>query len=72
MTNRKTIQEKLLELARIDGCQTSMQAANYIDYLEERLARSRTYIDTLRFRVAKLRRVRTLLKQELEQAKNGG
>lgn len=67
MTNRKTIQQKLMELAEQDGCQTSIQAAKHIDYLEDILRRNREYQDTLRRRLAKQRRKRELLQAEIDR-----
>lgn len=60
---------RLRELAAVDGCKTSLMAADHIDYLEKRLEKSRQYEETLRRKVDKWRRRYEQMKAA-QEAKN--
>ena len=56
----------LRDLTAQDGCQASLKAAAYIEYLERRLVSSRNYEETLRRKLAKVRHQRDELRRQLE------
>ncbi len=67
-TDHKAVLRALYEL---DGCEASRRAADYIEYLENRLEKDRDYQDLLRRKIYKIRRQRDEIQQrliELEKA----
>lgn len=57
----------LRALAAQDGCQTSLQAAAHIEYLERRLVSAKDYEETLRRKLAKARHQRDELRRMLQE-----
>ena len=60
----------LRKLAADDGCQASLKAADYIEYLERRLVSSRDYEERLRRKLGKARHQRNELARQLKEMEN--
>lgn len=52
------IKQRLLELAAVDGCETSKYAAHYIGKLEARIEKDEQYKKQLRIKLDRVRRKR--------------
>jgi hypothetical protein len=58
---------RLRLLAEQDGCQTSLQAADYIEKLQRQLKGHKDYLVHIRFKIGKLRHQRAELRRQLAE-----
>ena len=61
---------RLRELAAQDGCQTSLQAADYIEKLQRQIKGRNDYLVHIRFKIGKLRHQRAELRRQLAEKAN--
>jgi hypothetical protein len=61
----------LRALAAADGCEASLKAADYIEYLERRLVSARDYEKNLCRKLERVRHQRNELRRELMEKEDG-
>ena len=61
----------LRKLAADDGCEASLKAADYIEYLERRLVSARDYEKNLCRKLERVRHQRNELRRELMEKEDG-
>ena len=62
----------LRRLAADDGCEASLKAADYIEYLERRLVSARDYEKNLCRKLERVRHQRNELRRKLKEREHGG